>query len=89
MTEVGGYADRCVEMAMLWRRGRSGRWDARARFGTSVRSHWSEEVRRRCGQELLGRGMFPPSKYQNLTASPTRRGLPCSVEGTRVLVDRR
>ena len=24
---------------------------------------WSEEVRRRCGQELLRRGMFPPRKY--------------------------
>ena len=24
---------------------------------------WSEEVRRRCGRELLRRGMFPPRKY--------------------------
>jgi hypothetical protein len=24
---------------------------------------WSEEVRRRCGQELLRREMFPPRKY--------------------------
>jgi len=24
---------------------------------------WSEDVRRRCGQELLRRGMFPPRKY--------------------------
>jgi hypothetical protein len=26
-------------------------------------STWSEEVRRRCGKELLYRGMFPPRKY--------------------------
>ena len=25
--------------------------------------NWSEEVRRRCGKELLRRGMFPPRKY--------------------------
>lgn len=25
--------------------------------------HWSEEIRRRCGTELLRRGMFPPRKY--------------------------
>jgi len=24
---------------------------------------WSDEVRRRCGKELLRRGMFPPRKY--------------------------
>jgi len=24
---------------------------------------WSEDVRRRCGQELLRREMFPPRKY--------------------------
>lgn len=24
---------------------------------------WTEEVRRRCGEELLRRGMFPPKKY--------------------------
>ncbi len=24
---------------------------------------WSEEIRRRCGKELLRRGMFPPRKY--------------------------
>jgi len=24
---------------------------------------WAEDVRRRCGQELLRRGMFPPRKY--------------------------
>jgi hypothetical protein len=24
---------------------------------------WSEEVRRRCGKELLSRCMFPPRKY--------------------------
>ena len=26
-------------------------------------SKWSEEVRQRCGRELLRRGMFPPRKY--------------------------
>jgi len=24
---------------------------------------WSEEIRRRCGAEMLRRGMFPPRKY--------------------------
>ena len=24
---------------------------------------WTEQIRRRCGQELLARGMFPPRKY--------------------------
>ena len=26
-------------------------------------SKWAEEVRQRCGKELLRRGMFPPRKY--------------------------
>lgn len=26
-------------------------------------SKWTEEVRQRCGKELLRRGMFPPRKY--------------------------
>ena len=26
-------------------------------------SKWSEEVRKRCGKELVRRGMFPPRKY--------------------------
>jgi len=26
-------------------------------------SKWSEEVRQRCGRELMRRGMFPPRKY--------------------------
>jgi hypothetical protein len=25
--------------------------------------NWTEQIRRRCGQELLARGMFPPRKY--------------------------
>jgi hypothetical protein len=25
--------------------------------------NWSEEIRRRCGKELLRRSMFPPRKY--------------------------
>ena len=38
---------------------------ARHFLGLSERSwvNWSEEVRRKCGQELLRRGMFPPRKY--------------------------
>jgi hypothetical protein len=28
-------------------------------------SNWSEEIRRRCGEELLRRGMFPPRRYFN------------------------
>jgi hypothetical protein len=38
---------------------------ARHFLGLSERSwvKWSEEVRRRCGQELLRREMFPPRKY--------------------------
>ena len=37
---------------------------ARHFLGLSERSwvKWSEEVRRRCGQELLRREMFPPRK---------------------------
>jgi len=40
---------------------------ARHFLGLSERSwvNWSEEVRRRCGQELLRRGMFPPRRYFN------------------------
>jgi hypothetical protein len=38
---------------------------ARHFLGISERSwvDWSEEVRRRCGKELLKRRMFPPRKY--------------------------
>jgi hypothetical protein len=38
---------------------------ARHFLGISERSwvNWSEEVRRRCGKELLRRGMFPPRRY--------------------------
>jgi hypothetical protein len=28
-------------------------------------TNWTEEIRRRCGEELLRRGMFPPRKYFN------------------------
>jgi hypothetical protein len=39
--------------------------NARQFLGLSERSwvDWSDEVRRRCGKELLHRGMFPPRKY--------------------------
>ena len=39
--------------------------NARHFLGLSERAwvDWSEEVRRRCGKELLRRGMFPPRKY--------------------------
>ena len=38
---------------------------ARHFLGLSERgwTNWSEEVRRRCGEELLRREMFPPRKY--------------------------
>ncbi len=38
---------------------------ARHFLGLSEHSwvNWSEEIRRRCGAELLRRGMFPPRKY--------------------------
>jgi hypothetical protein len=38
---------------------------ARHFLGLSERGwvNWSEEIRRRCGDELLRRGMFPPRKY--------------------------
>jgi hypothetical protein len=38
---------------------------ARHFLGLSERSwvNWSEEIRWRCGEELLRRGMFPPRKY--------------------------
>lgn len=40
---------------------------ARHFLGLSERGwvDWSEDVRRRCGQELLRRNMFPPRKYFN------------------------
>ena len=39
--------------------------NARHFLGLSERSwmNWLEEIRRRCGAELLRRGMFPPRKY--------------------------
>jgi hypothetical protein len=38
---------------------------ARHFLGLSERSwvNWAEEIRRRCGEELLRRGLFPPRKY--------------------------
>jgi hypothetical protein len=30
--------------------------------------NWTEEVRLKCGQELLRRGMFPPRKYFQMAA---------------------
>ena len=38
---------------------------ARHFLGLSENSwvNWSEQIRHRCGQELLQRGMFPPRKY--------------------------
>jgi hypothetical protein len=38
---------------------------ARHFLGLSERAwvDWSEDVRRRCGKELLRRGMFPPRRY--------------------------
>jgi len=38
---------------------------ARHFMGLSERGwvNWTEEIRRRCGAELLRRGMFPPKKY--------------------------
>jgi len=40
---------------------------ARHLLGLSERGwvNWSEEIRRRCGAEILRRGMFPPRKYFN------------------------
>jgi hypothetical protein len=39
--------------------------NARHFLGLSERSwvNWTEEVRHRCGKELLRRGMFPPRRY--------------------------
>lgn len=39
--------------------------NARHFLGLSEHSwvNWSEEIRRRCGEELLRRAMFPPRKY--------------------------
>jgi hypothetical protein len=39
--------------------------NARHFLGLSERSwvNWTEEVRQRCGKELLRRGMFPPRNY--------------------------
>jgi len=40
---------------------------ARHFLGLSERGwvNWSDEIRRRCGEELLRRGMFPPRRYFN------------------------
>ena len=40
---------------------------ARHFLGLSERSwvNWDEEIRRRCGEELLRRDLFPPRKYFN------------------------
>jgi hypothetical protein len=39
--------------------------NARHFLGLSERGwvNWTEEVRHRCGKELLQRGMFPPRRY--------------------------
>jgi hypothetical protein len=31
--------------------------------GASRAVNWTEQIRHRCGKELLGRGMFPPRNY--------------------------
>ncbi|HXO60831.1 MAG TPA: hypothetical protein VN850_03375 [Candidatus Acidoferrales bacterium] len=38
---------------------------ARHFIGLSERRwlNWTEQIRQRCGEELLRRGMFPPRKY--------------------------
>jgi hypothetical protein len=38
---------------------------ARHFIGLSERGwvNWTEQIRQRCGEELLRRGMFPPRKY--------------------------
>jgi len=33
-------------------------------------SKWTEEIRQRCGRELLRRGIFPPRKYFKEASSP-------------------
>jgi hypothetical protein len=38
---------------------------------------WTEQIRRRCGQELLSRGMFPPRRYFSEAAQPFRRSAGC------------
>jgi len=40
---------------------------ARHFLGLSERGwgNWSEEIRRRCGEEMMRRGLFPPRKYFN------------------------
>lgn len=39
--------------------------NARHFLGLSEHSwvNWTEQIRNRCGKELLGRGMFPPRRY--------------------------
>jgi hypothetical protein len=66
--------------------------NARHFLGLSERSwvNWTEEVRHRCGKELLRRGMFPPRKYfqggdEVTEREGRRRGgvcrLPCWARG--------
>lgn len=43
--------------------------------------NWTEEIRQRCGEELA-------DWIYRSNVSPTRRGLPASVEAMRVLVAR-
>lgn len=58
------WASRMV-MFRLYYLGMAPYENARHFLGLSEQSwvNWSEEVRRRCGKELLRRGMFPPRKY--------------------------
>src|SRR5262249_6199505 len=53
--------------------------------------NWTDEIRRRCGAELIRREMFPPRKFFSISevrisGSPTRNVLPACDNATRVLV---
>ena len=64
LTKVGGRASRMI-LFRTYYLGLAPYDTARHFIGLSERSwlNWTEQIRQRCGEELLRRGMFPPRKY--------------------------
>jgi hypothetical protein len=62
-TDQTGLRARSCSAAITW--GLAPYENARHFLGLSERSsvNWLEEIRHRCGKELLRRGMFPPRRY--------------------------
>ena len=64
LTKVGGRASRMI-LFRTYYLGLAPYDTARHFIGLSERRwlNWTEQIRQRCGEELLRRGMFPPRKY--------------------------